>query len=111
MLIVNPDGTVQLTRGDTADLAVMIVNSDDDSEYEIQRGDRLTLSLKRNVKNIEYALQKSVTGTNVIPIDPEDTADLEFTKYQYDVQLTTAEGRVFTIIPPTTFEITPEVTC
>lgn len=111
MLIVNNDGTVELTRGDTAELAVTIVNSDDDTLYEMSEGDSLTLSLKRSIKVADYALQKTVVGTNIIPIEPKDTAALEFTKYQYDVQLTTTEGKVFTIIAPTTFEITPEVTC
>lgn len=111
MLIVNNDGTIQLTRGDTAELAVSIVNQDDNSEYEIQEGDSLTLSLKRSIKVTDYALQKTVTGSNIIPIEPRDTAALEFTKYQYDVQLTTSDGKIFTIIAPTTFEITSEVTC
>ena len=111
MLIVNSNGTIQLTRGDSAELAVTIVNKDDESEYEIKENDKLTFSVKRNVKTNEYALQKTVTGTNIIPIDPADTTNLEFAKYQYDVQLTTENGKVFTVVAPSTFEITAEVTC
>lgn len=111
MLIVNSDGSIQLTRGDTAELAVTIVNKDDNTEYEVQSGDTLTLSLKRNIKTMEYALQKTVTGTSIIPIEPTDTSALEFAKYQYDVQLTTEAGKVFTVVAPSIFEITSEVTC
>lgn len=111
MLIVNSNGTVQLTRGDSAEFIVTIINKDNDEEFEIREGDKLTFSVKRSVKTNEYALQKTVTGTNVIPIDPADTTSLEFSKYTYDVQLTTAEGKVFTVIAPSTFEITAEVTC
>lgn len=111
MLTVNSNGTIQLTRGDSAELAVTILNKDDNSYYEIGEADKLTFSVKRSVKTNEYALQKEVVGTSIIPIDPADTASLEFAKYQYDVQLTTAAGKVFTVIAPSTFEITAEVTC
>lgn len=111
MLNVNSNGSVQLTRGDSAEFIVTIVNKDLDEEFEMREGDRLTFSVKRNVKAYDYAFQKTVVGTNIIPIEPADTTGLEFAKYTYDVQLTTVEGKVFTIIPPTTFEITAEVTC
>lgn len=111
MLTVNSNGTVQLTRGDTAEFVISIANRTDGSEYYVQEGDTLTLSLKKTVKDNSYVLQKTAVGTNVIRIEPADTAELAFTKYVYDVQLTTAGGDVYTVISPTTFEITTEVTC
>ena len=111
MLVVGSNGNIQMTRGDSAEFIVSIINKDTDEEFEIKEGDKLTFSVKRSVKVEEYAFQKEVVGTDVIPIDPTDTANLEFTKYQYDVQLTTEAGKVFTVVGPATFEITAEVTC
>ena len=49
-------------------------------------------------------------GGAAIHIRPEDTKELSFGKYLYDIQLTTADGDIYTVIPPTTFEILKEVT-
>lgn len=111
MLNVNANGSIALTRGDTAEFTVTITEGKDGAEYEIQENDVLTLSVKQNIKDTEYALQKTVTGTNIIPLEPADTAYLSFGKYTYDVQLTTADGRVYTVIAPTEFKLTDEVTC
>ena len=111
MLIVNVDGSLQLTRGDYAELEVAITNATDGSQYTIQESDTLTLSVKKSVKDSAYVLQKQIVGSNLICIEPEDTANLTFAQHFYDVQLTTTDGKVFTVIPPTIFEITAEVTC
>ena len=41
---------------------------------------------------------------------PEDTHELPYKIYKYDVQLTLADGFVDTIIPPTDFIVKEEVT-
>lgn len=109
MLTVSRYGEIGLTRGDTARLTVSITN-DAGEEYEIQPEDTLTLSVKKAVTDAEYALQKTVKGANLFYIEPKDTAGLAFGKYKYDVQVTTAEGEVYTVIAPSTFEILQEVT-
>lgn len=109
MLNVFENGDVELTRGDTARLTVNI--SDDSGEaYEIQNGDELTLSLKKSIKDDEVVMSKTIKGSDTFHIEPKDTADLSFGKYKYDVQLTTEDGDVYTVIPPSTFEILTEVT-
>ena len=110
MLHVEYDGTIQLTRGDTARLTVTIANEADGNEYAIQSGDTLTLTVKKAVTDAEPSIQKVLTGAATFHIEPKDTAQLEFGKYKYDVQLTTAGGDVYTVIEPTTFEILQEVT-
>lgn len=42
-------------------------------------------------------------------IDPEDTKNLNFGTYVYDVELTTKDGIVDTFITPSSFKITEEV--
>lgn len=111
MFTISPNGEIGLTRGDTARLTITITNeAADGGAYEIQATDVLTLSLKKSVNDAEYAFQKRVEGTNAFKIEPQDTSELAFGKYRYDVQLTTVEGDVYTVIPPTVFEIMQEVT-
>lgn len=108
MLIVNSDNSIELTRGDTARLVVPLV-LEDGEEYTMQPDDMLTLSLKKNKSDAECALQKVVTGTNEFHLEPKDTKGLDFYKYKYDVQLGTAAGDIYTVIPYNTFTITAEV--
>lgn len=110
MLNVLENNEIQLTRGDTAWLTVNVTNDTGNDNYEIQNGDTLTLSLKKTVRDADSLMEKVVLGTDTFHIEPKDTADLNFGKYKYDVQLTTEGGDVYTVIPPSTFEILPEVT-
>lgn len=109
MLIVSKNGEIRLTRGDTARFTVAVTN-DEGKAYEIQKDDILTLSVKKDVKDVEYALQKEITGSDTFHIEPSDTAGLEFGKYKYDVQIKQAGGDIYTVIAPTEFEILKEVT-
>ena len=102
--------TISMTRGDTAYLTIPITTSTGE-EYTMGSEDILTLSVKESVDDETYVLQKEVIGTNAVHIEPKDTADLPFGKYKYDVQLTMANGDVFTIIEVSTFKLLPEVTC
>ena len=76
----------------------------------MESGDILYFTVKKTAKDSDFLFQKSVTGSNSIHIRPEDTADLSFGKYKYDVQLTTATGDVYTVIEPSTFEVMEEIT-
>lgn len=110
MLKVYADGSIELTRGDTAYFDVSITDIDE-SPYEMQPNDTLTLSVKKSVNDAEPAFQKIIQGHALFHIEPKDTAGLAFGKYKYDVQITTENGDVFTVIGPETFEILSEVTC
>lgn len=100
---------IELTRGDTAYLTVPITIEGE--PYTMSADDRLTLSVKQNVKEDVYCFQKVSVGNNVIHIEPADTKSMEFKKYKYDVQLNRANGDVFTVVPTDTFEVLSEVTC
>lgn len=110
MLYVEDDNTIRLTRGDTAYLEIPIVNDITKEEYVISPDDTLTFSVKRSVKDTNVIFSKTIRGANIIHITPDDTRQCEFGKYKYDVQLTTAEGDVYTVIEPTCFEVLSEVT-
>lgn len=110
MLKVMKDGTIQLTRGDTARLTVSITHEIDGEEYAMQEDDTLVLSVKKTVNDAEVLLKKVLKGENTFHIEPKDTAKMKFGHYKYDVQLTTAGGDVYTVIAPAAFEIMAEVT-
>ena len=103
------ENTIRLTRGDTAYLEIPLVTSD--GIYEMSPEDTLTFSVKKNTRETEYIFQKVITGVNTFRVEPNDTDELTFGKYVYDVQLNTPEGDVYTVIPPSTFEVLAEVTC
>lgn len=100
--------TIRLTRGDTAyiEVPMNVLNG----VYEMDPTDTLTFSVKKNSRNTDYIFQKTLVGENVFHIEPADTASLSFGKYMYDIQLTTNIGDVFTVVPPSTFEVLAEVT-
>lgn len=110
MLNISSTGEIELTRGDSAWLTVDIANDTTGEAYLMNPEDTLTLSLKKSVYDDDPVLQKTIKGSNIFNILPTDTANLGFLKYKYDVQLTTASGDVFTVIPDNTFHILPEVT-
>lgn len=109
MLKIGFGNTVSLTKGDTAYLKVDIKNDVSGEAYTVQEGDTLTMTVKKDYDS-SPAFQKKIHGDVEFHIKPEDTGGLETGKYKYDVQLDTANGDVFTVIPPSTFEILEEVT-
>jgi hypothetical protein len=113
MLIVDKKtNTIQLTRGDTARLGVDLVSELEDGTtqpYSVQSDDVLTLSVKKRREDFKPCIEKVVKGSANFHIKPEDTAELEFGSYVYDVQIKTAEGDVCTVIENKTFKIGVEV--
>lgn len=104
------DGAIYLTKGDTAYLKVNLA-FDDGTEYEVQEGDTLTLSVKPDTKDeTPYVFTKTVKPGETFEIKPEDTKEQEVGSYYYDVQLNTSIGEIFTVIEPTRFYIRNEVT-
>lgn len=109
MFRIGYGNAVSLTRGDTAYLNVTITNDADDTEYELQDGDTLVFTVKKNVDD-DPIVQKKIAGGTVFHIEPKDTVLADFGKYKYDILLYTEAGDVFTVIPSSTFELLEEVT-
>lgn len=110
MLYVDKNNNIRLTRGDTARFVVSVKNEVTQQSYDIQSTDTLTMTIKDSIRDGEACVQKTSTGSNVFHILPSDTSGLNFGKYVYDVQLTTASGDVYTVVEPATFELMEEVT-
>lgn len=108
--------TITMTRGDT--LRVQVSIERDDEPYVPESGDAVAFYLKHNSmdsKKTAYTdpeplITKPVPiQTMVLTLDPEDTKELAFGKYVYDLQITFANGTVDTFINNAPFIIVPEV--
>lgn len=109
MLYIN-ENAIKLTRGDTAYLSVSLQMATGE-EYIMSKDDELTLTIKENTFVSEELMRKTITGESIFHIKPTDTCNIPFGKYKYDIQLTTSNGDVYTVIDVDTFEILQEVTC
>ena len=108
--------TIKMTRGDTLNVQVSILK--DSEPYAPQVGDSVRFALKRNkIKSDRsgYAdddpliLKDIPTDTLILTLDPEDTKQLPFDTYVYDIEITFADGAVDTFIDKATFKLTEEV--
>lgn len=109
MLTVDKDNTIHLPRGNTARLRIdRATNVTTGKEYAFAAEDKVTLTIKKTVYDTSPTVQISVPGGELIHIKPEDTRPLAFGRYVYDVQLTTADGDIYTVIPLATFVVEKE---
>lgn len=103
--------SLSMIRGDTEVIAVSCIK---DNEPYIQDGDTVYFTVKKSVNTEEKILQKVITvfsdNKALIEIEPEDTKDLAYGRYKYDVQLTKFNGEVKTLVEPSSFIVEGEVT-
>lgn len=96
-----------LTRGDSATIKLDITGSAGGA-YVPADGDVITFTMKRTTNNKNALIQKTFENGE-ISIEPEDTKDLPYGDYLFDVELRN-DGVVATIVPPNLFRICEEVT-
>ena len=115
---------IYLTKGDDAALEISGVTAQDGSLYELQAKDVLTITVRvlPSAESPVLIQIDSLPGSNRIVLRHEDTAELNVGRYSADVQLTTADGKRYTIWPSVSgsgryvvksfnnFVIMPEVT-
>lgn len=108
MLIVDPTTmAIQITRGDTGIFNIDLKNGDGEPYIPVE-GDSLRFAMAKKIGE-EVILQKSIPiDTLILKLNPEDTKELNFGKYAYDIQFTSSDGDVSTIIL-STIELTKEV--
>nr|DAG31895.1 MAG TPA: hypothetical protein [Caudoviricetes sp.] len=103
------NNSIYLTRGDSASIQLKITQVDDDTDYTPEDGDVITFSLKKDPTQSKTLLSKTLSNETLV-INPEDTNNLAYGRYVYDIQLTKKDGTVQTIIPPHIFKLDKEVT-
>ena len=104
---------ISMLRGDTAAITVSVTDPAGAS-VPLEAGDIVYLTLKKSVDTEAKVLQKVVTdfidGTALIELAPGDTNDIKPGIYMYDIQLTRANGKVYTIVGPSNWTIEGDVT-
>ena len=106
MFKIKNDKTIMLTRGDTAIINMSLTMNG--SPYTLQEGDECVLTIKKSVEDAE-SLVKSQLVNGQFVIAHEDTMNLEYGTYKYDIQFTSADGFVNTIVTPKDFVLDTEV--
>lgn len=107
---------LKMTRGDTEYMTIAKYQKLEgvETHQPFVTGDTVTLTVRTYVGANDIVLSKVVTafvdGKAQFEINPTDTKDLEFAKYVYDVELKKADQSITTILKPSIFEITGEVT-
>lgn len=92
---------IYITKGDDAVLEVSSITAEDGSSYALRDADVLTLTV-RSIPSADSPVMiqiDALPGSNRIVLRHEDTAELNVGRYSADVQLTTAEGKRFTVWP------------
>ena len=104
---------LKITRGDTGSIRVAVSDAAGET-IPLEDGDMIELTVRLYLGAPKKTLYKKVTefvnGEALITIHPEDTSNLKFKTYVYDIQLTRANGQVQTIVKPSLFEVGSEVT-
>ena len=106
---------IYMTRGDAQWITVVHYNENNEQIKFITGQDTIYFTVKTSAQTVQKSLQKVVTnfdssGEAVIEILPEETKDLRFGQYVYDVQWTKSDGTILTIVRPAKFIIEYEVT-
>lgn len=108
--------SITLTRGDTLKVKINIMK--DNEIYVPQVGDSVRFALKHPAMNSKKTAYKDTeplivknipTDTLLLTLNPEDTKNLDFDTYVYDIEITFSDGSVDTFITQAIFKITPEV--
>lgn len=106
--ITGINGTeIRITRGDSALLQIDLF--DDKGAYTLKDGDILELSAVEKLGE-PYAIHLYSDRNAIFHIKPSDTKSLDFGVLKYDIQLTLANGEVYTVVAYSDFVITKEVT-
>ena len=96
---------IHLTRGDTAYISVSLKDNNG-NDYIPAEGDKLYFRLKKNICKDSQILEKEISAeTSVLELIPEDTEQLEFGTYCYEIELVTAKGEHFTVIENASFTV------
>ena len=102
--------TITLTRGDSANISLTLTYNNGDF-YEPVDGDQIRFAVKKDFNDLVPPLLviNIPTNTLLLHISPEQSKQLAYGQYKYDIQLTTGSGEVDTFIDKATLIITEEV--
>jgi hemolysin activation/secretion protein len=101
MLKIDNNNKITLTRGDTLTLKLTLSNADG-TEYVPESGDSLRFAISEGYENGDYYALKYEQSISVDTLSftmlASETKKLEYKVYNYDIELTHADGTVDTVI-------------
>ena len=101
--------SIELTRGDTFKRTLVLTDAEG-NPFTPANNDVIRFALKKKVKDENVLINKIIPNdTLILQIDPDDTKELPFGDYVYDIQITYPNGDVDTFITVSRFKITEEV--
>lgn len=108
--MVNITGTtIRMTRGDTLQVEVVLTGSDG-NKYVPGAGDVIKFGVKKTYTDTDLAIYKIIpSDTLILLLRPEDTKNLAWGSYVYDIEITMEDGTVDTFIANATIVIEKEV--
>lgn len=111
MITVDNNKNITMTRGDT--FVKVLTLTKNGSSYTPQEGDDILFTMAKGFKDTrgyEVVLQKHIpTDTLIWQITANETKDLDYGIYNYDLQMTYADGTVETFASERKIELTKEV--
>lgn len=106
---IGRNNMIKLTRGDTFVCDIKMTKQDG-YPYDPEEGDVIRFAMKSAVKDEEPLILKEIPiDTMQLMLNPEDTKELPFGVYCYDVELTKANGMVDTFITKSVLVLEEEV--
>ena len=102
------NNVISFPRGDTFSFVVELLTNDG-LPYELKENDKLVFTVKKTSRQSNILIQKVINSSMEVTIEHEDTANLQYGRYVYDVQLTNELYGTKTIIEPTDFILKEEV--
>ena len=98
---------MRVVQGDTATFTINV------DEHEFIEGDLVYFTVKKDITDKEYVLQKIVSdftdNVAIFNLSKEDTS-LDVGAYIYDIQVSLSNGIIDTIVLPSKFEVLGGVT-
>ena len=107
MINTKRNNRLETYRGDTGILSINVAG------YNFTEGDYAILSVKKDLEDVDYILQKMVDrfeDNKIVFIFTEKDTNIEAALYQYDVKIYLSDGRRDRLITPSEFEIFEGVT-
>lgn len=105
MFIID-DNNIFLTRGDTAEFGLDVVNEETGEPFDYS--ECLTeFTVKQSAFTEDIVIQKTFTD-GIVKINPEDTEGLPYQTLKFDVQIITPENDVYTVMSDCDFTLMKE---
>ena len=97
------ENKIYIQRGNSATFSIELMDESTGEPYDFSE-DTVVFTVKRFLTDREPLLQKTVVN-GMVTITTEDTNELNFGQYFYDVTLLTENGILSTVIGPAQFVV------